>query len=278
MWKVLIILAAGFLIISAASPADVIYRWRDAQGVLHYSDTLRARRARCQNAEDSGPDGKPEQQYGGWQNFDTRGRAARVTAADRHQLTVLRLRWRIKWWRSQRRHISRRRRRHISRGGTSATGRTNAARGGGTLLRAHRQQLSRLHPHQALLLRPQPARLLLLHPLHPFACARTGPGCHDSTRYGLLRLRPAPAPVVPPVYGLSPAPRPAPLFHRYGLSPAPAPAPVVTIPPVTVLSACARTAPLSDSTGYSSTACARARLGESLVYSGFEGTTACGSE
>src|SRR5882762_2912296 len=39
MWKVPIILAAGFLIISAASPADVIYRWRDAQGVLHYSDT-----------------------------------------------------------------------------------------------------------------------------------------------------------------------------------------------------------------------------------------------
>src|SRR5436309_15083746 len=39
MWKVLIILAAGFLIVSAASPADVIYRWRDAQGVLHYSDT-----------------------------------------------------------------------------------------------------------------------------------------------------------------------------------------------------------------------------------------------
>src|SRR2546427_6085967 len=39
MWKVLTILAAGFLIISAASPADVIYRWRDAQGVLHYSDT-----------------------------------------------------------------------------------------------------------------------------------------------------------------------------------------------------------------------------------------------
>src|SRR5256885_7397773 len=33
------ILAAGFLIVSAARPADVIYRWRDAQGVLHYSDT-----------------------------------------------------------------------------------------------------------------------------------------------------------------------------------------------------------------------------------------------
>src|SRR5205807_7239493 len=39
MWKVLIILAAGFLIISAASRADVIYRWRDADGVLHYTDT-----------------------------------------------------------------------------------------------------------------------------------------------------------------------------------------------------------------------------------------------
>src|SRR2546425_6362361 len=39
MWKVLIILAACLLVISAASPADVIYRWRDARGVLHYSDT-----------------------------------------------------------------------------------------------------------------------------------------------------------------------------------------------------------------------------------------------
>jgi hypothetical protein len=35
----LMLMAASFLIISAASSADVIYRWRDARGVLHYSDT-----------------------------------------------------------------------------------------------------------------------------------------------------------------------------------------------------------------------------------------------
>jgi len=34
MWKARIILAAGFLIISAASPADDHLRWRDARGVL----------------------------------------------------------------------------------------------------------------------------------------------------------------------------------------------------------------------------------------------------
>src|SRR5437660_3140450 len=38
MWKILIILATGFLVTSAANPAN-IYRWRDARGVLNYSDT-----------------------------------------------------------------------------------------------------------------------------------------------------------------------------------------------------------------------------------------------
>jgi hypothetical protein len=39
MWQVLIILAAGFVTISTASPADVIYRGREARGVMYYSDT-----------------------------------------------------------------------------------------------------------------------------------------------------------------------------------------------------------------------------------------------
>src|SRR3954467_4225380 len=39
MWKALFLLAIGFLVTSAAKPADTyLYRWRDAWGVLNYSD------------------------------------------------------------------------------------------------------------------------------------------------------------------------------------------------------------------------------------------------
>ena len=66
MWKVPIILAAGFLIISAASSADVIYRWRDAQGVLHYSDTPPG-----EGARDVKMLRVPGQSVGGWKKMPT---------------------------------------------------------------------------------------------------------------------------------------------------------------------------------------------------------------
>src|SRR6266513_1845209 len=194
MWKVLIISAAGFLVISAASRADVVYRWRDASGVLHYTDTppgAGARDVKMLQTPGQTVNRSSNTAVGG--TSTPGGSAASIwpsaspTSAGTAPASGGTLSGGTTGGGTS------------AGGGTSGGGGTSAGGGGGTASR-------------------------------PAATATvTTPPATAPSPWGT----PAPAPVVPPVTVSPPAPAPTPVVPPVPVSP-PAPAPAPVVPPVTV--------------------------------------------